>query len=148
MTFSATLSIFVTLLFELLCLYVWLQGKKNPESKLLNLLYTPFGPRTDIAFMTRKELFQSAWIFLKWGFHCCFLISVGVLCLSVYYGDKEPDMVAVILPGFLLVIPCCMFFAATGYLLVRGLFRRKIYNQELIKTLRDNEVESDHYIDN
>ena len=127
MIFNSIISILLGLLelFYWVCIYF---SRRNPDLNWPKVLFIPIGPRTDVAYMNKKELFKSAISFLLWGIHFTVLIVVAsYLIFGVFYKNSEPHMVLVAIVCFVLPIACGIFYFSSAYLLIRGVFRRRDY---------------------
>jgi hypothetical protein len=86
-----------------------------------------FGPRTDVRYMTRAELFRSAWQFLLAA------LVMSVTCVAVAYfgsvanhsGDPTPLIQGLF---FLFWVLAGMGFAGSLYLAIRGVIRSPSYD--------------------
>jgi hypothetical protein len=97
-------------------------SRRNPNDPwVFALWYLGFGPRTDVAHMTRRELFESAGSFVSWT-----LLSVIVLQLVLL---SSPSDTTPWLQGIVFGLGVFLLMGAAGatYMLVRGLLRRRAY---------------------
>lgn len=96
-------------------------SRRHPRDPWVYALwYLALGPRTDVAHMTRRELFESAAAFVTWT-----LLSVIALqAVMLAAPENSPWMqgVAFALGLFLLMGVC-----GALYMLVRGMLRRRAY---------------------
>lgn len=98
-------------------------AKRNPAGLISGLFFrTGFGPRTDVMYMTRSELFKSALVFI------CF----GVLSIFIIFLFQHFSIFGNIQAGELVLMFSLSLFATMGisggiYLCIRGLCRRKNY---------------------
>ncbi len=90
--------------------------------KVLEWLWRPRGPRTDVARMSRGELFKSARQFLAAGI---VLILVGAVLYFTIGVDFEvhPVMAGV---AWMLTILGVGGLCASSYLALRGILRRRV----------------------
>ena len=101
---------------------------KNPQRFWVYLLYgMQVGPRTDVAHMTKTQLFESGMRFVTWGL---IFLSVfwanGIAIMALYDRTADPHpFFAVVM--FASVISSGMGFVGGLYLLVRSLFRQRSY---------------------
>ena len=86
--------------------------------------------RTDVRYMSRRDLFASSLQFL----------GVGVLCLGGFFvlawfsslGKGPIASVPAQVAGFALAIFCGMGLLGSGYLFVRGIFRLESYDPQAV----------------
>ncbi len=100
-------------------------ARRNLEKRWVRILFgRMYGPRTDVKYMTRRDLFQSALSFLFWSIVSLFLcIFIIYLAGVVSKGGEFPTVGLVGLFAFVL-------FSGVGvtgalYLFIRGLLRDK-----------------------
>jgi hypothetical protein len=100
-------------------------ARKNPDEPLTAVLFRlTFGPRTDVKYMTRSDLFRSAASFLTWA-----LILAVVMLLLVMTGfssGREPPAIYQMLV-FGIAIGLAMSGLAAAYLFIRGALRSPTY---------------------
>jgi hypothetical protein len=97
-------------------------ARRNPDDPwVFALWYLAFGPRTDVADMTRRELFESAGSFVSWT-----LLSVIILQLVLLWSPSEATPWT---QGIVFGLGLVLLMGAAGaiYMLVRGLLRRRAY---------------------
>ncbi len=97
-------------------------SRRNPDHpRVFALWYLAFGPRTDVADMTRRELFESAASFFSWT-----LLSIIVLQLLLLSSPYEATPW---LQGVIIGLALVLLMGACGalYLFVRGVLRRRAY---------------------
>jgi hypothetical protein len=100
-------------------------ARSNPNEPLTIVLFRlGFGPRTDVKYMTRSELFHSAASFLTWAL--IFAIILLVLVFASFPGGKEPPVIAEVFL-FGITIALGMSGLAAAYLGIRGVFRSSKY---------------------
>src|SRR5262245_3848048 len=103
-----------------------MMGKK-PVAEML--LLRRFGPRTDVRYMTKVELFKSGTQFLGSGL----VVLAGALGLALLVPEIEkiqPEIVGV--SGFAVLIISGMGILGGLYLYVRGAFRSTSYDPEAV----------------
>lgn len=97
-------------------------SRRNPHDPLVYALwYLALGPRTDVAHMTRRELFESAGSFVTWTLLS--VIALQVVMLS------SPDDASPWLEGLTFGLGFFLLMGAFGtvYMVVRALLRRRAY---------------------
>ncbi|UCE99775.1 MAG: hypothetical protein JSV82_01540 [Planctomycetota bacterium] len=114
---------------------------RNLHKPWAQLLYTSFGPRTDVRYMTREQLFESSCTFFTSGIIITFIGWIIILLLASVYKNKHPNLWLIIGP-FLFSSGICFFAAA--YLLVRALFRSEDYTAPNCTLVHDNFVSCNH----
>lgn len=94
-------------------------------------LFEPRGPRTDVRYMTKAELFRSGRSFLVGGAALAIVLMALMKLTSLLANPRseQPFLMGVF---FLLVIFECVLLFAGAYLLFRGLFRRRSYDPHLV----------------
>jgi hypothetical protein len=100
---------------------------KNIDKLWVRVLYLPFGPKTDVKYMTRSELFKSASGFLICGTYLVLLLIFTILLTSPFYKNTGPGPFLSALIYFIIPVICAVFFCAAFCLFIRGLFRSKNY---------------------
>ena len=70
-----------------------------------------------------------------------FVMSLFILFLSLYYGDREPATAIIAAPAFVLGILLFMFLFSSVYLFIRGVFRSKDYVRPFIDQDYEDEYE-------
>ena len=118
---TPVLWITVTVLFGgLYALGRW--SRRHPHDPwVFALWYLALGPRTDVSYMTRRELFESAAGFVTWTLFSVIALQL-VLLSSPETGSPWVQGVAFALALFLLMGAC-----GALYMLVRALLRRRAY---------------------
>lgn len=101
--------------------------RKNLHKLWVRVLFLPFGPKTDVIYMTRTELFKSALSFFMCGAYLVLMLIFAILLMSPYYQNKNPGSFFYALLYFILPLLCSVFFLGSFYLFLRGLFRRTDY---------------------
>lgn len=110
---------------------VWIlrsKAKKDPSQFWVYLLYgLQLGPRSDVKYMTKIELYESGVRFVTWG-----LIFTSVL-FAVAIAEKatnNPSDASLLLRGlqFGSALLAAMGFVGGSYLLLRGAFRSPSYS--------------------
>lgn len=97
-----------------------------PDAPWVKLFFrTKFGPRTDVKYMTRNDLFWSAWMFMVYA-AIFMVIFVGIWLIFAKRSTKGESLslwttLTVVLLSFVVctISACC--------LLVAALFRKKDY---------------------
>ncbi len=95
-----------------------------------SLLTRPFGPRTDVRYMTRRELFRSAAWFLRAG--CLLALLFGVAYVTGVTRDASASQPLVHGVAFALAVLTGMAFAAALYLDIRGALRSTHFNPAMV----------------
>jgi hypothetical protein len=127
MILRSVVSILLALVELLYWIFVYL-SRKNPNSNWPKVFITPIGPGTDVAYMSRGELFKSAVRFFAWGMHFTILIIiVSHLMFDVIYKDSEPHMVVIAVACFMIPIACGICYFSSAYLFIRGILRSENY---------------------
>lgn len=99
--------------------------RKNPNEPLAIVLFRlTFGPRTDVKYMTRSELFRSSASFLTWAL--VFAIIVLVVVFAWFSDGKEPPVISQVFL-FAAIIALGMSGLAAAYICIRGIFRSPTY---------------------
>jgi hypothetical protein len=81
-----------------------------------------FGPRTDVANLTKAQLFESGLRFMTWGFiFMSVFFSIGILAKFLYPGTDWPASFLGL--WFFCALITGMGFLGGAYLLVRAAFR-------------------------
>ncbi|MCU0607012.1 MAG: NUDIX domain-containing protein [Candidatus Edwardsbacteria bacterium] len=107
------------------------------------LLFRPHGPRTDVRYLTRRELLRSGLL------SCCLAAGLGALqVLAVLVPqrsfDRHPALFAAWLSLSFLLTFLCLLFALSGIILVvRGLCRSSRYVPPVPK---EKEIEHTPYL--
>jgi len=117
---------------------------KNIDKLWVRVLYLPFGPKTDVKYMTRSELFKSASSFLICGVYLAALWFFTILLTSPIYKNTEPGPIIFALICFIIPIICAVFFCAAFYLFIRAIFRSKNYLAPNCTLIRDHFVSNNH----
>ena len=113
---------------------------KNLDKLWVRILFIPFGPKTDVRYMTRSQLFKSASSFLICGSYLVALLVFTILLMSPFYKNAEPDPLIFALIYFILPVICAVFFLAAVYLFIRVLLRSKNYLPPNSVLIRDSFV--------
>lgn len=102
-------------------------AKRNPQQRWVFWLFGYcVGPRTDIQYLTRSQLWSSSWRFLAWGLFCLgLLMSVVKFPQLSGWGPGAPGSTVVL--ALVLVLLCGIGFVGGVYLFVRFLFRSSSY---------------------
>jgi hypothetical protein len=87
---------------------------------LVRLLFSDRGPRTDVAFMNRRELFQSGGWFLGLGS----LLLAAAASVMIVSGNAFSESAPLLYLFFVLMFPGFMGLGGGIYLCFRGLIRR------------------------
>lgn len=96
---------------------------RHPDAWWARLLFRPFGPRTDVRYMTRRELLRSGL--------GSFLLAAGLAVLQAgvasvpqqHIGNSRALFAAWMALTFVFSILCILFILSGSILLIRGLFR-------------------------
>jgi hypothetical protein len=102
-------------------------AKLNPGQRWVYWLFGySIGPRTDVKYLTRRQLWSSSWRFLAWGFIC--LSTLTALVKFPQFTGWGPGAPAFTVVLFLaLVLLCGVGFVGGLYLFARFLFRSSNY---------------------
>lgn len=102
-------------------------AQENPARFWVYLLYGhQFGPRTDVKYMTKRELLASALSFVLVGL-IFFSVNVGNGILIKLFSDPRNPAAAFVVIMFLSALFAGMGFIGALYLLTRWMFRSKHY---------------------
>ena len=101
--------------------------RKNLHKLWVRVLFLPFGPKTDVIYMTRTELFKSALSFLICGTYLVLLLIFTILLTSPFYKNADPGPFLSALIYFIIPVICTVFFCAAFCLFIRAVFRSKNY---------------------
>jgi hypothetical protein len=102
-------------------------AQENPARLWVYLLYGhQFGPRTDVKYMTKRELLASALSFLLVGL-IFFSVHIGNGILIKLFSDPRDPAAALVLIMFLSALFAGMGFIGAMYLAVRWAFRSRKY---------------------
>jgi len=116
---------------------------KNLDKLWARILFTPFGPKTNVRYMTRSKLFKSALTFFICGGYLVLLLVFIILLMSPYYKNRDPGTFFFALLCIILPIFCSIFFAGSFYLFIRALIRSKNYIAPNSVLIRDSLVPQD-----
>jgi len=97
--------------------------RRHPKGRLARLLVSlQIGPKTDVARMSRAELFRSSLHFFAIG-----ILALGLFLLSSLLLNPETVSTSklILFFGFLLFLITLMGFLGGMYLSVRAIFRRR-----------------------
>lgn len=94
-----------------------------PKATIINKLFEKTKPRTDIKYMTKKELYESAFIFFTWSSYLFILLYLVTIFTKGELGNSPYIMGTF----FILMILFAMAMGASMVLYVRGLFRKESY---------------------
>jgi len=102
-------------------------ASRNPRQRWVFWLFGySVGPRTDIQYLTKSQLWSSCWRFLAWGFFCLgMLMSLVKFPQLSGWGPGAPGTTVVLF--LVLVLLCGIGFVGGLYLFVRFLFRPSSY---------------------
>jgi len=120
---------------------------KNIDKLWVRVLYLPFGPKTDVPYMTRSELFKSASGFLICGTYLVLLLIFTILLTSPFYKNADPGPFLSALIYFIIPIICAVFFCAAFCLFIRAVFRNKNYLAPNAVLVHGSFVPQDHIKD-
>jgi len=96
-------------------------ARRDPDQAWVVVLYRLLiGPRTDVACMTRSELFRSAASFVTWTL---FSAAVAIAITAAFFQSNSPGVLPLV-ALFVCVISGGMGLLAAAYLFLRGLFRK------------------------
>ena len=121
--------------------------RKNLHKLWVRVLFLPFGPKTDVIYMTRTELFKSALSFLICGTYLVLLLIFTILLTSPFYKNADPGPFLSALIYFIIPIICAVFFCAAFCLFIRAVFRNKNYLAPNAVLVHGSFVPQDHIKD-
>ena len=103
-------------------------AKLNPHQRWVYWLFGySIGPRSDVKYLTKSQLWSSAWRFLAWG-GLCFVALVALVKLPQLtgWGPGAPALTVILF--LVLVLLCGMGLIGGLYLFVRHLLRDAKYS--------------------
>jgi hypothetical protein len=107
--------------------YLRARAEQNPKRPWVYLMYgNQFGPRTDVKFMTKRELLQSALSFVLLGLIFFSLNIANGIIIQLGSDPRDPAGIFIVVM-FMSALFSGMGFLGASYLLVRWLFRRSSY---------------------
>lgn len=101
------------------------------RSAIMAELYKPRGPRTDVRYMTKAELYRSGRSFLVGGAALA-IVLMALTGLTSLFANPRSELPFLMSVFFLLVILECALLFGGVYLLFRGLLRRRSYDPHLV----------------
>jgi hypothetical protein len=112
---------------DLLLKWIVINSEKTSQNRFVKLLYLDFGPQTDIAFMTRKELFRASLKLFIWSLHFSVITFLSAGIIFMLYMPAEPPIALIAVCCFILPMLIFIFLASAICLFVRALFRKSSY---------------------
>jgi hypothetical protein len=116
-----------------LCLIalVWFlraKAERTPDRFWVYLLYgLQLGPRSDVKYMTKSELYESGTRFIVWGLIASSaLLATGIVARALGASPDNSNLLLALWFGLTLLAGMC--FLGGGYLLLRGSLRSQSYS--------------------
>jgi hypothetical protein len=119
-------------------------ARKYPDKRWPYIFIMHLGPRTDVKYMSRKDLFKSSLTFIIYAIHLTIFFYLSVYFIYLSYGDKEPPLTVMAIVCFAFPVLGGMCYLGSLYLFIRGLLRSENYVPKGCVMIHGNPWEWEH----